>query len=268
MKKKEFLIIGLSILLLLSIILNIFFIRKTATARKTADELDKALNYVSIIVTAEEKQKFSEEMDKKYEVALDKQKIVSPSNEDIEALIANKILSELSDEEAIFLSLEKYGIYHLLEADINTKRTKDYLNLSTPHIFYNATNQTWIVAAWGNWNSDEWNHSLLSGDMEERCQFGVYHSEIEGNYDTHVTNSIGYIADSTNIKSTYTTNRSGFLIDESIDGQGFYFELQDYTYGIFSKKYVGEKWYGSCTYSASYKEFGSEITAYYKRAGD
>lgn len=260
-KSYHFLIVGLSLFLFISIILNIFVIRRMEIARKTADELDKALNYVSVIVTSEEKQKFAEEMDEKYKIALDNKTIV-PLNEEAETFIANEILSAAADEETIGASLEQYGIY-LLESTINTQRMKDYFNLSTPHIFYNAAEQTWIVAAWGNWISDEWNHSILSGDVGERCQFGVYHSEIEGNYDTHVINSLGYIADGTNAESIYTTNRSGFLIDESMEGQGFYFELQDYTYGIFSKKYVGEKWYGSCTYSASYKEFGGEITAHY-----
>lgn len=95
-KSYHFLIVGLSLVLFISIILNIFVIRKMEIARKTANELDKALNYVSVIVTSEEKQKFAEEMDEKYKIAFDNKTIV-PMNEEAETFIANEILSAASD---------------------------------------------------------------------------------------------------------------------------------------------------------------------------
>ena len=77
-------------------------------------------------------------------------------------------------------------------------------------------------------------------------------------------NSIGYITDGVDEKSKQTTSRSGGIVDDRAVGEGFFFELQDYTYGLIKKKYVGEKWYCSCTYDEAYEKFGGEIISHYR----
>ena len=65
-KKKNIIILILSILLLLTICLNFLSLRKTITKEQSSKELEKELNYVSVLLTSEEKINFSKEKDIQY----------------------------------------------------------------------------------------------------------------------------------------------------------------------------------------------------------
>ena len=258
---KNTIIIVLFVLLLLTICISFISLRKTVINERNAKELEKELSFVSVRVTSDEKKTFSDEKELQYLKEKENGQISKITDGNNEDFIANEILKSMPDEEV--KTLEKYGIYKL-NTTTNNKKIEEDIELSTPHVFYNAVNQTWIVATWGRWITNNWNHAIVSQDLGDKCQFCVYHSEIDGPYNTHLTNSIGYITDDVNEKSKYTTSRSGGVVDDRAVGEGFYFEMQDYTYGLFQKKYVGEKWYGSCTFDASYEEFGGEVTSHYR----
>lgn len=259
--RKNTIIVVLFVLLFLSIYVNVTSLRKTIINEKTTKELEKELSYVSVVVTSDEKKEFADEKDLQYLTEKESGQISKIADGNIEEFIANEILKSMSDGE--MKTLEKYGIYKL-NTSTNNERVDENIELSTPYIFYNAVDQTWIVATWGRWITNDWNQAMVRQELGDECQFGVYHSEIDGSYNAHVTNSVGYITDGTNEQSKYTTSRSGGVVDDRAVGEGFYFEMQDYTYGFFQKKYVGEKWYGSCTYDASYEEFGGEVTSHYR----
>lgn len=260
-KKKNIIILVLSILLLFAICLNFISLRKTITKEQSSKELEKELNYVSVLLTSEEKINFSKEKDMQYLERKGKGEISTITDGTIEEFISKRILKSMPNID--LNALEEYGIYTLKTA-VNNKRVDEDIELSKPYVFYNAVDHTWIVTTWGRWLTNNWNHGIVSRELGDKSQFGVYHSGIDGLYDTCVMNSIGYITDGVEEKSKHTTSRAGGIIDDRAVGEGFYFELQDYTYGLIKKKYVGEKWYCSCTYDEAYEKFGGEITSHYR----
>lgn len=98
----------------------------------------------------------------------------------------------------------------------------------------------------------------IGGNVGGMDGFGVAYSNSTHNYNAYVIRTAAYITDADHDRQVSTANR-----DDGDGKMGFGFRLQDYTYGVFSRKYVGYKWYGSCTYNSSFESYNGIATAYY-----
>ena len=121
-KKKNIIILVLSILLLFAICLNFISLRKTITKEQSSKELEKELNYVSVLLTSEEKINFSKEKDMQYLERKGKGEISTITDGTIEEFISKRILKSMPNID--LNALEEYGIYTLKTA-VNNKRVDE-----------------------------------------------------------------------------------------------------------------------------------------------
>lgn len=221
----------------------------------------------SVYMNEKAKIAFKKSQDAIYRKDTQSGKIQDISEEQLADLIEEFMFSEFwsYDEATAFEDkLASYGIYQFettnsVQPNIYMPNTK----VLYPKLFYNANDNTWIVACGGYCEPKELAVQLVPQDYGEPERFGVHFTKTAGTYDAYVLSVTANITDQDEKEMAETTNRS-----DGDGAQGFMFELQDYTYkdGILDSeiKYVGYRWYGACTYSDGFENYGGNVTAIYQ----
>lgn len=207
-----------------------------------------------IYLDAESKQDFAEEMDRVYEEAMEKNEIIKVSNDDVEQLMVKVAFADGNEKLALLEQLEMCGVYQYNKnIDVELYSDSSDVTIKAPNIFYSASANTWTVSCQGNWKNSNWNTGG-TGNIGGYDGFGVAYTKASG-YNTSVVGSSAYIADQNGNNMKKTSYRS-----DGNGAQGFGFQLQDYVSGT---KYIGYRWYGSCTYGSNFANFSGIATAYY-----
>lgn len=243
---------------IISLLMSLVFLMSCAMSVSASDG-DVGLSSIGtqnngIYLDAKSKQSFAEEMDRVYEVALEKNEIFEVSNDIVEQLMVRAAFADGDEKIALLEQLEAYGIYQYNE-NINAELYSDSsdVTINAPNIFYSASANTWTVSCQGSWKNSNWNTGE-TGNVGGYDAFGVAYTRASG-YNTSVVGSSAYIADQNGNSMKKTSNRS-----DGNGALGFGFQLQDYVSGT---RYIGYRWYGSCTYGSNFANFSGTATAYY-----
>ena len=209
---------------------------------------------------------FAEKMDKLHENANPICKNTAETQQLVDSLIEEATFATGSEKDRVLEELATYGVYlySTTSPSIQARSSNSDVYINIPSVYYNTSGRTWIVTCAGYWKNDNWfnDGSLGYGNMGGEDAFGVGFFNTSGTYDenTIVMSSNAYITDQDRNRTVTTTNR--------LDGNGSLgvgFRLQDYTYNVYQEgpKYVGYRWYGSCTYNSAFENYNGCAAAYY-----
>ncbi len=256
----------------LSVFLSILIIIAVTTIPVIAAETSTpAINSGSIVLDADSKLTFSKQMDLKYTADLKSGKIKRGTIDEIQNLMMQSTFATGQEAESINEILASYGIYKyepptslkskLLDDDlIGIMSQNGDVNVIKPSVYYEAWEQTWTITFGGNWKNNNWTYDRIGvGNIGNVDGYGVGFTNVTKPYTSYVVRQYAYITDQDNNYTVSTTNRS-----DGDGSLGFGFRLQDYIYqGLIEGKYVGYKWYGSCTYNSSFGSYSGLATSYY-----
>lgn len=214
----------------------------------------------SVEMDENQKISFAEAMDKKYQQLLHNQESKLGSRSQLDMLMEQATFARGSEKENLKRELSKYGVYMYDGADeIETRSGSGDVALTAPTIFYEAWEKTWTVTCGGNWKNENWVEQILIGNTGGEDAFGVGYTNTSNSYKSSVVRTSAYITDEYGDKMVSTSNRS-----DGDGSKGFGFRLQDYMYNKNTdSRYVGYKWYGSCTYDSNFGTYSGVATAYY-----
>ena len=218
----------------------------------------------SIYMSTDEKLSFMERMDAKFETDSQNGNMKTASREVIDNLIMEASFASGAEKDKISQELATYGIYIF-----NTESTAGNMaiprigtgdvTLNTPLVVYDSLLKSWIVTCGGVWNNNNFDVGYKFGNIGGEDAFGVGYTNIASQYKSSVVKASGMITDDSGDISLSKSNRS-----DGDGSKGFGFRLQDYTVSVLmSRKYVGYKWYGSCTYDINFASYSGIATAYY-----
>ena len=206
-----------------------------------------------------EKTDFAQEMDKVYANAVAKGKILKTSESEIDSLLEEVTFATGTERERLKDELADCGVYiyetERTSANVQPLSQTADVNVLAPTIAYEAALKEWTVTCGGNWKNGNWNEAVVNGNIGGVDAFGVGYTNTSGTYNSYVVDAMAYITDQNQTETVRTDVRSDG------DGQkGFGFRLQDYKN---NNKYVGYKWYGSCTYDYRFGSYSGIATGYY-----
>ena len=135
------------------------------------------------------------------------------------------------------------------------------VSIYAPEVYYQASNQTWVVSCGGKWKNGNAlpTFSMFETNIGGPDAFGVGYTSIKTSYNSSVVQSYAYIEDNSGSQRETTENRS-----DGDGSLGFGFRLQDKQFSTPTfTTYVGYIWYGACTYDSQYASFDAVATSYY-----
>lgn len=213
---------------------------------------ERVYSEISMYADSEQKKLFADEKDALYLEAVKLKTIKEFRKEEVDVLMEAVVRANDEEKAEWLQELEEYGVYMLELQQKDDTLGNTYIMLQNPTVFYNAIDQTWTVCSAGEWNEGDWRDIAA----RKSASFGISYRNITDIYETFVSESFAYLSDGEKENVVETENRSG-----STDG--FSFVLKNDSFGIFQKKYVGERWYGYCVYDSTWKNFSSYIVSYY-----
>ena len=234
------------------------------------------------------KMNFAMAMDKKYAEI----NSVTPMSRNVintDDLISQAFFAEGEEKELLLEELSNSGIYlftagnNSLLNDEETISRNDLLNneeelspnglaiyptcgtgdvsIYAPEVYYQASNQTWVVSCGGQWKNGKAlpTFSMFEINIGDPDAFGIGYTSIKTSYNSSVVQSYAYIEDNSGSQRETTDNRS-----DGDGSLGFGFRLQDRQFSppTFTT-YVGYIWYGACTYDSQFASFDAVATSYY-----
>lgn len=215
-------------------------------------------NSAGFYTSSDEKSEFARNMSSLYHAAAENGSILPHDRNEIDRLMEEAAFTAGTEQEALYADLASYGVYLFRPA---TGSDNSDIILNAPAIYFDAQEYTWTVTCSGYWRTDNWNTTLLPGNIGGCDAFGVGFTNCDKEFTGTVIRSYAILRDQ--------TGKNTNAIANSVQGDvshGFGFEIQDYSVAgtlTTPRSYVGYYWYGACTFSADFASIGGIATAYY-----
>ncbi len=238
-------------------------------AAVSLSSLYDGFSQTSAYMNLNDKINFKKQKDKEYLENKNHGKMQNLSDADLDRRLEEYFFAEnitWEEQQALKEALASHGVYQFETArSLLPNLYLQYTEVLNPQIFYNANDETWIVACGGYCDAagDDIDKQAYKGNVGDKDIFGVRFSETTGSYESFVKRVTANITDKELTKRVETQNRADG------DGKdGFIFELQDYMYDTKvldgQMNYVGYRWFGACVYGSGFEKYGGNVTAVYK----